>query len=204
MISNPKPTLVIATTLVFAAIGVARADYEYDGALAAMMVKGVDDQPVCDLSDLPCSQDGNKCNIKFNNESGKAGGSGGGSDHNQLSSSGDVSITARDASGNKVGNSLRFGDGQSKSLNLSKDAKASFKTIKVKINSTGLDKFTSPKYATLICSQVREVLKGRAVCNVFAAVRYGAAGVNAWHYTAYSCNGGKVKSLKPDKLSQGS
>jgi hypothetical protein len=141
----------------------------------------------CDITDLSCWGPGKKCNIKFRNKTGLAGGSGGGQ-HNQFSQASTLLISARNASDALVGsNRLKIPAGGNKTLNL--DKKKGFAAISIEADAL--------MNIEMGCADIRGALKGSGKCDVIAASSGSSKTLKTHFYLAYKCAGGDVVSRKP-------
>jgi hypothetical protein len=138
----------------------------------------------CNITNLPCWGQGKKCNIKFRNKTGLAGGSGAG-EHNQISLAATLKISAIDENSKQVGsNTLRIAAGDNKTLNL--DKKKGFTEISIKANGVN--------NIRMQCADVKATLKGSGKCDVFTAGKSGGVNSTVTLYLAYKCAGGDVVS----------
>jgi hypothetical protein len=144
----------------------------------------------CDITDLSCWGPGKKCNIKFRNKTGLAGGSGAG-EHNQISRAATLRILAVNRDSERVGsNTLKILAGDNKTLNL--DKKTGFAAIKIGAANTS--------DVRMQCADIRATLEGSGKCDVLAATSSSYSigkGGNMNFYLAYKCAGGDVVSSKP-------
>jgi hypothetical protein len=143
----------------------------------------------CDITDLSCWGPGKKCNIKFRNKTGLAGGSAAG-EHNQISRAATLRVSARKSNGNKAGsNVISITAGDNKTLNL--DKKKDFVEIRLRSDSA--------QAVTMSCDDIRATLKGSGKCDVFAASSSRLDPLAFRYYLAYKCAGGDVVSSRPTK-----
>jgi hypothetical protein len=135
----------------------------YTGALALFLIPTIAPtiamaEKSC-FSDLPCAQEGKKCNIHFKNLTGRI-------DKNtcrasSYSNAATVKIKARDQDGNQAGKSLNLMAGQTGTMNFSTSKK--WHTQSVKVMKEG-------KYegSTLSCDDLRSALKGSGKCKLYS------------------------------------
>ena len=144
----------------------------------------------CDISQTKCALNDGKCNIKFRNQTGIAGGSDGGTKLEQTSSAQIIRVKAAKENGKPAGNVLTIEAGTSKSLNLDKKAKKNFDRIR--ISSPTL---ASVEGVTITCAQVQQILDGSGTCKIFNGVP--AYGSEKFDYQlGFSCDGSNVTGPK--------
>jgi len=136
----------------------------------------------CDLSNLACKEEGNKCNIRFKNETGRSSGAGGGTGYKQISLAATIKVTRRAKDGSRKGTIIDITAGASKAVNL--DNK---KFVEIKIHrETGRAMKTGNETTKLACEDIKKVLKGNGSCRVFAGKTHGRV------HTVVKCDGGNV------------
>ena len=145
----------------------------------------------CDISETKCAVEGKKCNIKFRNKTGDAGGSSGGTTLDQTTMASYLWITARDDDDVRVGNKLSVGLTGSKTLNLTKRANQEngFESVKVAVQ----EKNGPVDPAWISCEEIKTVLNGSGTCKIF----YGRKkGTTMKYALGYKCDGGNVTGPK--------
>ncbi|MEO0608044.1 MAG: hypothetical protein AAFY82_07415 [Pseudomonadota bacterium] len=163
-------TLLAGTMLVFAA------------AVAAPIASAD-----CDISETKCAVNDGKCNIKFRNKTGDAGGSDGSSGLDQRSSAQTVVVKAIDEDTDRIGNKLQIVAGASKTMNIEKKVgkDKGFDAIRISSQDFG----GAVDNATMSCEDIQAVLNGNGTCKVFHGVQEGSA---TKFSLGYQCDSGNV------------
>ena len=147
----------------------------------------------CKINDLPCYS--SKCNIKFLNNTGKSEGSGGGTDHRQVSYATTIRLRPDLKDGSRAGkNTIEILAGGNKTMNLSK--KKDFQEIR--IWSPILTNFSKGTFF-IECSEIRQILKNDDKCKIYVTkhTTKSVGGRTVNYYLAYNCGAVSGSSDKP-------
>jgi hypothetical protein len=153
------------------------------GALFFLLLPSVAGRETCDLSDLPCAQQGQKCNIHFKNLTGVAENTCYKAKSWPLART--VKVKAKDVNHNTLGNTLTILAGAKNTMNLSKTAKAEISHITV---DEGTEYFRD---TLLTCDEIKTVLKGSGKCKIYLH-KTGGSALNPYGFVFFDCSGGDV------------
>ena len=137
----------------------------------------------CDISDTKCAMEGSKCNIKFRNRTGDAGGSGKG----QTSSAQTITVKAIRDDSSKAGNKLTIVAGASNTMNFDKKAKNNFEDVVIMSTDLG----GTVDATGLTCEGVKAVLNGTGKCKVYHRADHSKT--SGFRFSlAVQCDGGNI------------
>lgn len=158
-------------------------------SLSAPNVQAEEGSDECDISQTKCVLNDGKCNIKFRNHTGKAGGSDGGTKLQQTSSAQMIKITARKSKNRRAGNDITIQVGANNTMNIDKKAAKEFKRVRITAPED-----TQVQRIVMSCEDVKAVLNGNGTCNVFHGETTAGWADGAKFFLGYQCDNGNVSA----------
>jgi len=157
------------------------------GVLAIFLAPAIAPAQSCDLTQLRCATEGNKCNIKFKNFTGLRESTCQGKSYSLAKT---IKVMAKNDKGKDLGNTLSILAGASSTLNLSKEKKKNTSSIVVGGGGSNYDR------GKLTCGQIKTILSGNGTCKVYVSdTSYDDNLFKGYFY--FDCDGGNVCTKPP-------